>query len=88
ESIDNPESVGGGVTISLPKVGIKEISTTISINDGDIVVLGGLISSEDVKRDKDVPVLSKIPVLGYIFQNEYMSEERKELVIILNVRII
>jgi len=88
ESINNPESVGGGVTISLPKVGIKEISTTISINDGDIVVLGGLISSEDVKRDKGVPVLSRIPILGYMFKNDYISKERKELVIILNVTII
>jgi type II secretory pathway component GspD/PulD (secretin) len=88
ESINNPENVGGGLTISLPKVGIKEISTTISVNDGDIIVLGGLISSEDVKRDKDVPVLSKLPVLGYMFKNDYMSEERKELVIILNVNII
>ncbi|NOX35449.1 MAG: pilus (MSHA type) biogenesis protein MshL, partial [Deltaproteobacteria bacterium] len=88
ESISHPESVGGGVTISLPKVGIKEISTTISVNDGDIVILGGLISSEDVKRDKGVPLLSKIPVLGYLFQNDYVSKERKELVIVLNVRII
>lgn len=86
ESIENPESVGAGVTISLPKVGIKEISTTISVNDGDIIVLGGLISSEDVKRDKDVPLVSKIPLLGKAFQNDYVSEERKELVIILNVK--
>ena len=88
ESIDNPETVGQGLTISLPKVGIKEISTTISINDGDVVVLGGLISSEDVKRDRGVPVLSKIPILGYVFKNDYVTKERKELVIILNVSII
>jgi len=88
ESIENPESVGTGVTISLPKVGIKEISTAISINDGDMVIIGGLISSEDVKRDKGVPFISKVPILGYLFKNEYVSEERKELVIILSVRII
>jgi MSHA type pilus biogenesis protein MshL len=88
ESINNPESVGGGVTISLPKVGIKEISTTITVDDGDIVIIGGLISSEDVKRDKDVPLISKLPLLGYLFQNDYVSKERKELVIILNVRAI
>ncbi len=88
ESIDNPEDVGDGLTISLPKVGIKEISTNISVNDGDIIVLGGLISSEDVKKDKDVPLLAKIPILGYAFKNDYSNEERKELVIILNVTII
>jgi type II secretory pathway component GspD/PulD (secretin) len=67
-------------------VGIKEISTTITIHNGDVIVLGGLISSEKVKRDKDVPLLSKIPLLGYAFKDDYVSEERKELVIILNVR--
>ncbi len=88
ESIENLETVGAGLTISLPKVGIKEISTTISINDGDVIVLGGLISSEDVRRDKGVPVLSRVPVIGYFFKNDYVAEERKELVIILNVKII
>ena len=88
ESIEKPENVGSGITISLPKVGIKEISTTITINNGDVIVLGGLISSENVKRDKDVPLLSRIPLLGNAFKDDYVSEERKELVIILNVRTI
>ncbi len=88
DSIENPEAVGTNVTISLPKVGIKEISTTISINDGDVIVLGGLISSENVKREKGVPLLSKVPLVGAMFKNDYLSEERKELVIILDVKII
>lgn len=87
-SIEKPEKVGSDITISLPKVGIKEISTAITINSGDIIVLGGLISSEAVKQDKGVPFLSKIPLLGNVFSNDFVSEERKELVIILNVRTI
>jgi len=88
ESITQLEAVGKDITISLPRVGIKEISTTISIHDGDVVILGGLISSEDVKKDRDVPGLSKIPVLGYLFKNDYTTKERRELVIILNVHIL
>lgn len=88
ESIENPESVGAGVTISLPKVGIKEISTSIAVNDGDVIVLGGLISSENVKRDRDVPLISKVPIINMLFKNDFISEEQKELVIILNVRTI
>ncbi len=87
-SISNKENVGSGVTISLPKVGIKEISTTISINNGDIIILGGLISSQNVKNDKGIPLLSRIPIIGYAFQNDADSETQKELVIILNVRTI
>lgn len=88
ESIARLEDVGGGNTISLPKVGIKEISTTISLNNGNVIVLGGLISRVKVKKDKKVPILSDIPGLGYLFKNKYMTEERKELVIILKVDVI
>ncbi len=88
ESIAKLEDVGGGNTISLPKVGIKEISTTISLKDGNVIVLGGLISKEKVKNDKSFPILSDIPGLGYLFKNKYMTENRKELVIVLKVDII
>ncbi len=88
ESINKLQDVGGGNTISLPKVGIKEISTTISLKDGNVIVLGGLISSEKEKNDKNVPILSHIPGLGYLFKNKYMTEKRKELVIVLKVDVI
>ncbi len=88
QSIENSEVVADGLTISLPKVSIKEISTAITLNDRDVVVLGGLISNEQFKEDKDVPLLGNIPLLGYMFNNEYTSEKKKELVIILNVSIL
>ncbi len=88
QSIENPEEVVDGLTISLPKVSIKEMSTSITLNDRDVVVLGGLISSEKVKEDNAVPMLGKIPLVGYMFKNKYTSEKKKELVIILNVSIL
>ncbi|MCP3876751.1 MAG: pilus (MSHA type) biogenesis protein MshL [Desulfobacteraceae bacterium] len=87
-SIENPENIGNGESISLPKVGIKEINTTIAMNNGDVVMLGGLISKEENKKDQEVPLLGKIPVLGYLFKSKYLKNERKELVIILSVNII
>ncbi len=88
ESINKLQDVGGGNTISLPKVGIKEISTTISLNSGDVVILGGLISTSKVQKNKGVPILSDIPVMGYMFKDKYMTEERKELVIVLKVDVL
>ncbi|PIE61950.1 MAG: pilus (MSHA type) biogenesis protein MshL [Desulfobacterales bacterium] len=88
QSIENSEVVADGLTISLPKVSIKEISTSITLNDRDVVVLGGLISDEQFKEDKNVPLLGNIPLLGHMFKNEYTSEKKKELVIILNVSIL
>ena len=85
-----PKSVGGqGATeISLPEVRIKEISTTIDLEDGDVVVLGGLIDDIQAKEDEGVPILSSIPIIGYLFKNELKRVESRELVIILSVKLV
>ncbi len=73
-------------SISLPRVGIKEISTTISLRTGDVVFLGGLIDRHKQKVKKGVPFLSAIPLLGYLFKNEGFRNETRELVIVLSVK--
>ena len=90
ESLE-PESVGGqdsGLSISLPRVLIKEISTTISLDNNEVAILGGLIDKRQVVDDKGVPGLSKIPVFGYLFKNQLKSEENMELVIILRASLV
>jgi MSHA type pilus biogenesis protein MshL len=81
-----PVPTGGGGSISLPIVRIKEISTTISLNSGDIVILGGLIDKRKVTKNTGVPILSAIPVLGYLFRDEHYTDSNRELVIVLSVR--
>lgn len=85
-----PKSVGGsaGSEISLPEVRIKEISTTIDLEDGDVVVLGGLIDDIQAKEDQGIPFLSSIPIIGYLFKNELKRVESRELVIILSVKLV
>ena len=75
----------GNTQITLPIVNIKEISTTISLKSGDAVILGGLIDNRKTNTERGVPVLSSIPILGYLFKNEFMRDDRQELVIILSV---
>ena len=75
----------GNQQVTLPEVNIKEISTTISLKSGDAVILGGLIDNRKVNSDKRVPILGSIPVLGYLFKNEFKRDEKQELVIILSV---
>jgi len=72
----------------LPEVRIKEISTTIDLEDGDVVVLGGLIDDIQSKEDQGVPILSSIPIIGYLFKNQVRNVESRELVIIISVKLI
>jgi len=85
ESLE-PEGTGEE-SVSLPRVSIKEISTTIGLHSGDVVILGGLIDKRKIKTNKGVPFLSSIPLIGYLFKNEVMANETRELVIVLRVTI-
>jgi MSHA type pilus biogenesis protein MshL len=83
-----PEDVGGkdsGLSISLPRVLIKEISTTISLQNNEVAILGGLIDTRKTADDKGVPLLSRIPGLNLLFNDVTRNEETRELVIILSV---
>ncbi len=78
----------GGNQITLPRVNVKEINTTIVVDSGDIVILGGLIDNRLSTENKGIPGLSAIPGLGYLFKNEVTNEETREMVIFLSVKVI
>ncbi len=78
----------GGNQITLPRVNVKEINTTIVVKSGDLVILGGLIDSRLSTENKGVPGLSAIPLLGYLFKSEVTNEETREMVIFLRVKVI
>jgi MSHA type pilus biogenesis protein MshL len=86
--VPEPLGAGSGESISLPKVSIKEISTTIGLHSGDVVILGGLIDKRRVTDNKGVPFLSSLPLLGYLFKDEETRDETRELVIILSVKLV
>ncbi len=74
--------------IGLPVVNMREMSTTVQVNDGEMLVIGGLIDTTTGTQDKGVPVLNKIPVVKYLFGYESKNVQRRELVILLAPKII
>lgn len=84
-SVDNQ---GNQVYSSYPIIKIREADTNVTINDGDTIVIGGLISSYTVDEEDKIPLLGDIPVLGYLFKEEYTKLEKKNLLIFITARII
>ena len=76
-------SASEGTQLSLPTVDLRELSTTVKVKDGQMVVIGGLISKEEKLSDSQVPFLGNIPLAGYLFKSRDKSESRTELVVIL-----
>jgi type II secretory pathway component GspD/PulD (secretin) len=59
------------------------VESTIRINDGESVVIGGLLSERDTISSRNVPLLSDIPILGYLFRYRSTIKEKIDLVVVI-----
>ncbi|UXI67877.1 type IV pilus secretin PilQ [Tahibacter amnicola] len=80
--VPNP---GGGF---VPQIDKREINTSVLVDDGQTVVLGGVYEVE--KRDdiKKVPFLGDVPGLGALFRNKKNTSDKAELLIFVTPRIL
>lgn len=76
------------IQISLPIVDLRQLSTTVKVMDGQMVVIGGLIQKKDRFEENRVPLLSRIPLVGHLFKKLQKVEENTELVIMLKPTIV
>jgi type II secretory pathway component GspD/PulD (secretin) len=57
------------------------------LNDGETVVIGGIITSNETTDDSDVPGLGKVPILGWLFKKTTKESHKTELLIFITPRI-
>ncbi len=72
----------------IPIISTQQVITTVTVQDGHTVVLGGLISEQDKKDTGGVPGISRIPVLGSLFKNNTKSKSRSELIIFIQPHVV
>ncbi|MBC8392984.1 MAG: type II and III secretion system protein [Deltaproteobacteria bacterium] len=66
----------------------KEATTELLIDDGDTVVIGGIIKTTEDIGEIGLPFLSKLPILGWLFKSKSNSTVREELLIFLTPKIV
>jgi MSHA type pilus biogenesis protein MshL len=71
------------IQISLPTVDLRELSTTVKVRDGQMIIIGGLISKKENLTDNQVPLAGNIPIIGTLFKSRDKKESRSELVVLL-----
>lgn len=76
------------VVIELPELTYSQAATTVTVPDGGYVVIGGLKNIVTVDRRSEVPILSNIPILSFLFSRKGRSDEIRDLMIVLHVRIL
>jgi len=83
-------TVGTSLTavLPLPRLRVRQVTTSSIVWDGQTVVLGGLISENVTKTKDKVPVLGDLPLVGRLFRSESSTSSKKNLVIFVTPTII
>lgn len=87
EPIEYLDVGSDGAQVGLPVVDVRELSTTVRMNDGQVLVLGGLISDTKDSSGEFMPLLGQIPIVRYLFGYEEKTSYKQELVILIRARI-
>ncbi|MFH2068257.1 MAG: secretin and TonB N-terminal domain-containing protein [Candidatus Omnitrophota bacterium] len=89
EIVDVP-IISGNLVLSqkYPLVASRSTSQNIVLWDGESLVVGGIMSRDDLKSENRFPVLGKIPLLGYLFKRSSLTKKNTELILFLTPRIV
>jgi type IV pilus assembly protein PilQ len=71
-----------------PSINTQSANTTVQVNDGATTVIGGIFVSTEASTNNRVPVLHRIPILKWLFQNNSLSDQSRELLIFITPRIL
>ncbi|MCU0249436.1 MAG: type IV pilus secretin PilQ [Vicinamibacterales bacterium] len=81
-SPDYSRSVNG-----IPPIDTQRAITQVLVNDAETMVIGGIMKTQETSAKDGVPGLSRIPLLGWLFQRNSFSDELRELLIFITPRI-
>lgn len=72
----------------IPAINTNSVNTSVLVDDGDTVVLGGIFREETTTRETKTPLLGDVPYLGRLFKRTSTESRRTELLIFITPRVI
>jgi len=88
QEISSPVAPAASAAIQSPSFTQRSVSTQVTVQDGDTIAIGGIITESDTFSTSGIPGLHKIPVIGNAFGSRSKSKERTELVLFMTPRVI
>lgn len=70
-----------------PTINTKETETELMVNDGDTVVIGGILFKKETYLENKIPGLGDIPILGWLFKTRFKTTQDSELLIFITPKI-
>ncbi len=71
-----------------PGIDTRKISTELLVDDGNVIVIGGVINNQSTYTNSTTPGLADIPIIGRLFKNEQTDDQRNELLIFISPKIV
>lgn len=71
-----------------PQISERSAETTVRVKNGETILIGGLLKNEEIKSIKQIPFLSKIPILGELFKSRSSERKDTEVVIAITPKIV
>jgi len=74
--------------IDSPTIQQRRVKTTVVVNDGDVLTLGGMIQDQASRSSNQIPLLGDLPGIGAVFSNRDNSVNKTELIILIRPRVV
>ena len=71
-----------------PTIRRSKISTTVAVQSGETVALGGLIQDTRTRKTQGIPLLSRLPIIGPLFGSKQDDTDRTELLVLITPRVV
>ncbi|MDD5491251.1 MAG: secretin N-terminal domain-containing protein [bacterium] len=82
-SLSIKKILGTNAELNAPILADREAKTKVVVQDGQTVVIGGLIKDDDSYSDSKIPLLGDIPILGWLFKKQGLTKEKTELMVFI-----
>lgn len=86
--LDVKQDTVGNTYGGVPSINNKQVTTTVLVENGGTVVIGGVYTQDVTNSEQKIPLLGDIPVLGWLFKSENKTDSKKELLIFITPKIL
>ncbi|MEO8661454.1 MAG: type II secretion system secretin GspD [Bryobacteraceae bacterium] len=88
QEVSAPVPPAASASIQSPSFSKRTVNTQVTVQDGDTIAIGGIIQETDTISSSGIPLLHRIPGIGFAFGSKSNSKERTELIIFMTPRVI
>jgi len=88
QSVENVKEGGSGSLIDSPTIATREITSSVAVQSGETIVLGGLIKDDNTDDKRGIPFLHDLPLIGPLFGATTKKNNKTELVVLITPRVV